>query len=728
MESASLEKPSDAGQGSSGQVRRWLLELQLSDKEEKTWRKLAGKVLERYRGEVKRDDAFQRTRDTFNILWPNTETLTSSLYNSTPVPDVRRRFRDADPTGKIVAEILERSLSFALDVYDFDALMQAVVLDAVLPGRGLARVRYRPSFGPEPMQDAQGPVLNPQGEPVYPVVYEEVSCEHVQWDAFRRGPGKRWTEVPWIAFRHSMTREELVESFGPVGNEVKLSEPPDDDVKREEDPEVRGIWKTAEVWEIWDKTRREVLFLAKSYKAKPLKVGRDPLGLKQFFPIPEPLYSIRQTDSLVPLPEFMQYETLADELDRVTARINKIIRGLKLRGIYDSTVSEFRKLFEADDNELIPAENVVSLMEKGGLEKSIWMLDIGKPAQVLVQLYQYREVLKNAIYEITGISDILRGATVASESATAQNLKSQWGTLRLQHRQKEVARFCRDLIRLKAELIAEKFQPQTLMLITGLQFPSRSEQQALQMQVKTAEAMQQPVPPDMRLALSRPVWEDIERVLRDDALRSFSIDIETDSTIAAQLSQDQRNVTELLTATGQFMQSMSGPMQAGILPVEVVKELLLSILRRFKFGNAVEDALEKLKAPVPEIPKEIQAQIQQAQQQVQQAQQQNEKDRATVGQLMRKLDQDRDDLERVRRKHLDEFSNERESLLGERATLAEQLRNREAAIHERERNVELSEALAKLDVRQSRHEIKTAEELEAIRDESGSGGNGGIPA
>jgi hypothetical protein len=44
------------------------------------------------------------------------------------------------------------------------------------------------------------------------------------------------------------------------------------------------------------------------------------------------------------------------------------------------------------------------------------------------------------IYEVTGISDIVRGQGNAQETATAQEIKSQWGSLRIRKLQKQIER------------------------------------------------------------------------------------------------------------------------------------------------------------------------------------------------------------------------------------------------------------------------------------------------
>src|SRR3990172_9410012 len=105
----------EAAVNETEEVRLWLDALAIADKEEETWRKQADKAIQIYRN--CNDDgqpATYRGADDrrFNILHSNIETLTPALYNSTPVPDVRRRFADDDPTGKMASDIMERCLSY----------------------------------------------------------------------------------------------------------------------------------------------------------------------------------------------------------------------------------------------------------------------------------------------------------------------------------------------------------------------------------------------------------------------------------------------------------------------------------------------------------------------------------------------------------------------------------------------------------------------------------------
>lgn len=619
-DNATLETVKDAGTTPAGTVKRWLLELSLADKEEKDWRKTADRVEKRYRGDSKPGQEAAR-RNQFNILWSNTETLSPSLYNSTPTPDVRRRFRDKDPIGKAAAELLERSLDYALDAYDFDDVMQDAIHDTLIVGRAVARIRYMPSFKTVDATEMDGSDEDGSYEALE---YEQVICELVPWADFRHGPGKRWRDVSWIAFQSFLTREELVEKFGAIGKTIELEDVDMGDEHKDADDQERDVFKRLSVWEIWDKDKREVVFLAASYKDKPLKVEPDPMGLDGFFPIPRPMYSIRSTKNLVPIPEYTLYEDQANELDRISARIVKLIAAIKFRGIYDSTIGELQHLMNDDETVFRPAQNVTALIERGGLEKAIWTMPIEMAANVLAALYQSRDQTKQTIYEITGISDILRGSTDPNETATAQGIKNQWGALRLQRRQAEVQRFARDVLRLKAEIIAEKFQPETVLDMANLKFPTQAEKQQAQQQQMMAMQQQQPMmppsipqpgmplpppqpppsPPDPAMIemLDKPSVEEVFSFLRDNAHRQFRIDIESDSTIAAILQQDQKNITELLSGMTAFMQGVAPAVQTGALPMGAAKAIMLAAVRRYKLGSEVEDELDKIPEQLPPQP------------------------------------------------------------------------------------------------------------------------------
>jgi hypothetical protein len=571
-----IEKIDDLpGEGDEQIVTFWVNNLELARKVTEDWQKSAGNVVEKYGG-----TGAERRSNQHNILWSNVETLRPALYNSTPKPDVRRRFRDADPIGKEVAEALERALSYSLDAYDFDETVEKAVLDYALVGRPLMRVRYKPQYQeiPErkrylhPQEEIQeGAQLDEERGLHYmmdpaskKLTYEEVNCENVEWDRFLHDPARVWSDVEWIAFEHHLTRDELVKNFsdGPAGEEVETMQlNVESSDKLTEKQRETDIFKKISVWEIWSKLDKKIYFIAESFKEAPLKVEDDNLNLRDFFPMPSPIYAVESTTNLVPTCEYTLYKDQADELDRVTARINKLIQGLRLIGVYDGTIPEIDKLKNSAENELVAAENVNRLNDIGGLKNAVYFWPIEQASSVLVNLYNQRTQLKELIYEITGISDIMRGTTDPRETKGAQQIKANWGGQRVSRRQKAVARYVRDVIRIKAEIISEKFSPKTIELMTG-----------------------------------RPVSPEMTKIMRSDALREFRIDIETDSTIQAIQQEDQAEVVKFLEGFTKFMQGIGPAVQSGYLTAKAAKSMVMAATRRFKFGREVEDSLNEMDA------------------------------------------------------------------------------------------------------------------------------------
>lgn len=630
---SSIEKEEDLGRSPESIVRRWKLELKLASKREYNWRKKAADIYKLYTPETS-------ATSSFNILWTNTETLRQSVYNSLPQPQVKRRYSDEDELGRHVSEVLTRALEFAQDTYDFDAVLKGDVLSMLLPGRAVSRVRYVPDIRQIGGEESAADDDAQESESYEEVAWEQVVCERVQWDDFRiLCAAKTWEEVSVIGFRHRLTREDCVDKFGKeIGDKIPLDAVDDEDVKNSK--EGNDLFKTAEVWEIWDKEEKEVIFMAPGYPL-PCKIQDDPLGLQGFFPIPKPLYAIENDQTLVPASLYGQYEQQAKELNKISSRINKLVEVMKVRGIYDSTLSELSELMKGNEADLIPAQNVTALLERGGLEKAIWMMPIDTIALVLKELNMQRDSCKQIIYEITGIADIMRSASDPNETFGAQKIKTQWGTQRLQRMQREVQRYIRDIIRLKAELIAEKFSVDTLEAMTLVKLPhdAQLEQQKKQMfqqwqqTVQQAHMHGQQPPPPPQLPPKPISWEDVMKAMHEDATRTYRIDIETDSTLSATQDSDVEGITKLLAGITQFIDGVGPAVQSGAMPIEAVKALVMAVVRRAKMGSVVEDELDKMQPPKPapdpnaakaQADMQMHQQKLQADQQAQQAQMQHE--------------------------------------------------------------------------------------------------------
>lgn len=568
---------------------RWVLEIDRAKNRREKFIKEADHIDRVYRGDITVEEAWDGhgtpyKTNTFNILFSNTKILEPAVFSRLPKPICRPRFvskakQDNSPESA-AAEVLQRALTQSLEQYDFKGEIKAAVKDGLLPGEGQISVTY----------DAE--IINKE------LKYEYARCEFESYDSVLYGNAKQWKDVPWVAFRKYMSRKELEEKFGAKGKKCPLNKKADT-ADRVIDQE--HMLDRAEVWKIFDKESGEIIFICDAMPEEFLLKEPQPVKFKNKLPVPKPLHFIESNSCLLPVPLYRMYATQAAQLEKVSRRIINLTDALRVRGIYDTRMSELSKLLKAGENEMIPVENGAAMSENG-FNNSIWMLPLGEIAGALIELKKQERSIIEIIYEITGISDIMRGNSDAMETAKAQQIKSNFGTLPLQEMQERVQEFIAEVIKLKAEVIAENFSIETLQQMTGLEYPTQAEKEFTYKISAMAEQFQNPGllaanginPDDVDDILNKPTWEQIKTILESDVLRTLSVDIETDSTIRAELVDDKQNIQEVLIGVMDFIERAAPAVNAGVLPMDAAKSLLMAGVRRLKLGTEVEGALSKI--------------------------------------------------------------------------------------------------------------------------------------
>lgn len=516
----------------------------------------------------------------YNILYSNTEVLLPSLYSATPKPAIRPRFQ-GEKLGPI-PDVISRFLIAASDPGHpgedcFDSALSDAVLSALVPGMGYVRIRHLE-------------------EKAFPVTYESGHYRTLIWSK-----ASRWAKVEWIAFKHPMKKGMLGEKFD-ISND-KLSEGYEPGEKSPENID------DCCVYEIWHKPTREVYFICEEWKDKLLRVSPDPLKLVNFFPTPGIICLTAKPGKLTPTPLYAYYRQQAEELNRVTVRLNRVLSAIRVRGAYNSLLGTDLANILADgqmENGFVPAGESALLAQSGGFDKHIWMLPIEKLIVVAQELYKAREAIKVVIYELTGISDIIRGSSVASETATAQDLKAKWGTVRLRKMQTLVANYARDLFRLTIDGASSVVPPEKWKEVTQLPLPTAQEKMVLaqQMQYLQAQSLGQPNPQLQQLQqqLQIPSFDEVLAKIKADATRTFVVNIQTSSTIDLDSAQDKAEVGEFMNAMGQLASGLQPLMALGPTGVNAVKALIVSVCQRFKFGESAVEAIQAIQPPPPQPP------------------------------------------------------------------------------------------------------------------------------
>ena len=588
----------------------------------KAWEDRSDRIVKRYR-----DD--QRSRNNpnakFNILWSNVQTITPAIFARLPRPDVSRRFRDNDPVGRVASMMLERALEYEIEHYgDYNSAMKSSVLDRLLGGRGTSWVRYEPHIVGTDGGEAEGAPddgyqltedideAETEGgihrEDQERIEYECAPVDYVAWRDFGHTIARTWEEVTAVWRKVYLGRPALVERFGEeLGGKVPLDTKPET-TKTFNEKMGEGASEAC-IYEIWDKTTGEVIWLSKSM-GKILDTKPDPLKLENFWPCPKPLYATITTDSLIPVPDFALYQDQARQLDTLADRIDGFIQALKVRGVYDASEPSLQRLFtEGDNNALLPIKNWGAFAEKQGMAGAINLVDIQPIASALQSSYTAMDQVKSQIYEIMGIADIQRGQTDPNETLGAQIIKSNNASGRLKTMQHDVVNFATTLLSIKAQIICNHFTDDTIIKISGA------------MQLSDADKML--IPQALEL-------------LKNEPAKNFRIEVTSDSMIYQDEQAEKQNRMEFLQSIGAFMQQVIPAAQSIPELTPMLMEMVKFAVTAYKVGKGLEGIIDETadkfreqakqtagqpKPPSPEQQK-LQMEMQLAQAKMQAAQQQ----------------------------------------------------------------------------------------------------------
>jgi exonuclease VII small subunit len=563
-------------------VQYWQAKILAEEKAHAGFRKQAQEAEDAYYDE--RSDGL---KSKFPIFWANVQIQHAALYSATPRPDVRQRNQagNVPETVKIkpIAQAIERSLAFRLDAEtdDFDGNVDRAVDDFLIAGLGVGWIAYDASV----TEDQEGiPNIDLQG----------VRLEHVAWRDFHWEPGQAWKNCDWIARDHYLTRGEIKKQFrrDPSGEATATDEPGRSTGGGARDQVHEKYATKWRVTEIWHRPTRKIIVIGWGFDA-PLEERQDALNLRGFYPCPKPLMANVKSKKFVPKPDYDYYKDQCDYINRLTSRIDKLTTQLKDVGFYDAaldgTDGAFSKLLSAADGQFVPVPNLVErLMAAGGaarFDAVVAKLPLEEKAKVLQILIGLRETAKQVTFEINGIADIVRGNSDPRETAKAQQIKGQYASLRLARRQKALARWIRDAFRIMVEIIGEHFNPEQIFLMSGIALdPQQMEK------------------------------------LRSDVGRTVAIDVETDSTVAADDQADKAQRLEMLNTVGPVLEKMMPAVMQGGMPGDLAKELLLTAVGGFKYGRNLEDIIASLPTTAQQLG-QMQQQIQQLQQALQQCQQ-----------------------------------------------------------------------------------------------------------
>jgi hypothetical protein len=505
------------------------------------------RVYERYADKRDGSDLGQGIKRA-NLFYANVNTLKESLFNSLPKADVSRVHKGdvANDVARVGALIMQRGLDYEIQcAVDFKDAVRAAILDRLVPGTGQVWLRFEME-------------TNEQGAPM--AGSEQVFVDRVYWEDFLYGPARCWSAVPWVGRKLALTKAEIVERWGEGAmNEVAASKNNQSNLTPKEITD-----STYCVYEIWDKKSRTVQWLSIGAK-EPFEVKPDPYGLKDFFPCPEPLIANANTTAFLPVTDYHIAQDQYTQLDVLYARIALIITAIKVAGVYNAAAQDsIGRMLAGQENTLIPVENWAMFAEDGGADGGIAWYPVDRVAGVLQQLQAQYEAIKSILYEITGMSDIVRGSSNQYETAKAQGIKAQFASVRMNGYQRDVAEFVTGILNIMGEMMVQLYSDEKLVQIVG------------QLDPHDIEYVQPAV-----------------EMLRNDQLAQYNVSIQADSLVQADwaLEKDQR--MELMGYVSQYLQSMGPMLQASPDLAPLMLTMFKFTIAGYRGGAEVEGAIDK---------------------------------------------------------------------------------------------------------------------------------------
>lgn len=567
---------------------------------------------------------------SYNIFYSNIQLLKAYLLTNDPKPEVERRFLKKVASDKLqyntaleLANVLEGALSYYTDNADFfTKLKDGVLENATKVGRGVIWVTYEPVIST---------VTDEQGIPQEVISERKIKLDALGYEDYACSTSCNKEQIWWKARRHLLGKEELKEQFNYEASDEELNFTAGKDTER----------KLAEVWEIWDKTeKKRVYILAQCARNEFLKESDDPYGIETFFPC-EDLTFITNGKNIIPIPEYELYRKKAVELNKISAMADMLEQKVKFVITTDKTNQDNTlDMANAAEGDIVTLQTP-NPMATGNNGAYLGFL----PIKEAVELLEHREVkkaqLKQDIYDITGIADIMRGATDANETATAQHIKGVFGTMRFQDKQKQVQHFVVNVFEIIAQIICENWDAETLQEITSTYLPSEEEKAQIQANLAQLEVikgnplyiqaihtgqMQAPqVTKEDLKKLEQPSWDSLIQIMRDDKLRSYSIDVQSSATVFDDLDAQNASVNQL-AATFKDIVLTAGQLQSpsvirAYIPIAKMQLTNIKVGRAIskQLIDALENGAEELERTLSQSQANPQLQIEQQKLALQQA-------------------------------------------------------------------------------------------------------------
>lgn len=586
------------------------------------------------------NDLYRRRQWTkFPLWWACWKIRQPIVFARLPIPILKDTQGD-DPYGRTACVIGERFTRSILKTFDAFTEFAAGIDDFLVVNFGWGRWFYKTDLSiedekirlqlvePPPIpqdpnqppveQDPQQPMLvNPMtGEQIIDTsqVLEDdmgpymltgqkidVEAESVHFESqlysalYVEEDIRKWNEVTRCAMEYHYSYRDFKKKFGQAAlDKITLA-----------DIEEHKTGKPIIVFEYWDKLYKECRWLAENsndffqpeHDAEFSKTtgleeveeetkeydNSDLYGLSTFYPCTEPLVFNNTPRNFWPTPEFFQVGDIIDDINTIFSRLVLLTKAVRVRFLYDSSVPQLSSLIgETGEGGGLGIPNLEKqlIAGKGTLAMLVQYFPVDEIIQGLNNMYQAFSQRLDTFYQVTGMSDLIRGQTNPDSDKTygERQLEGKFALNRIEPYQRKAQEWLKNNYQIGMEMGLKMFSDQT---IDDYITPQTLDDEDKQRYVGA-------------LAL-----------LKDNKRSRFRVDFETDSTIAInenwrrqQAIETANIITKMLESTANVAQTNPELAQTELKIMEhVIGELTNGKLFIDEVKASIKETIDKVMAP-----------------------------------------------------------------------------------------------------------------------------------
>jgi hypothetical protein len=268
----------------------------------------------------------------------------------------------------------------------------------------------------------------------------------------------------------------------------------------------------------------------------------------------------------MPRADYLLAQDQYTQIDELTTRLKYLIKACKVVGAYDKNSTALGRIFmEGMENQMLPVDNWAAFAEKGGIKGQMDFVPLEVIVSVITGLTQQRDVLKGNLYEVLGIGDIMRGITNPDETLGAQQLKAQFGGNRLQFKQQAIGGWVASGQRIRAQVICDKFQPQTI--------------------IERSNIMRSP---DASMA-----QEAVQMLKEAGTSKFYRITVEAEAMAMVDWAQERDSRTQFMQAVGGFVQAVGPLLEQNKSAAPAILQMMKWGLGGFRVSKEIETVLDQ---------------------------------------------------------------------------------------------------------------------------------------